>query len=245
MAADAYLPVQSEPAAGGAAPQRRRSRRPFEISSLLSMLAASGFAATFIAIASEVVEGDTRSFDEWVLTALRQPGDLSKPIGPAWLEQVMVDFTSLGGTAVLTLMTTLVATYLFLSDRHRAAWLVVAAVTGGSVISTVLKFGYARPRPELVGHLTSFSSFSFPSGHSLVGTVAYLTLGALVSSVEPRPKVRTFVLGAAILVTLLIGLSRVYTGVHYPTDVLAGWSIGATWALLCLGVARATEGNES
>ena len=240
MAADTSLPVQSEPAAGGAALPPQRSRKPFEVSSLLSLLAASGLAATFIAIASEVVEGDTRSFDEWVLTALRQPGDLSKPIGPAWLEQVMVDFTSLGGYAVLTLMTALVATYLFLSDRRRAAWLVLASVVGGSVISNALKFGYARPRPEVVGHLTSFSSMSFPSGHALVGAVTYLTLGALVSSVEPRAKVRTFVLGAAILVTLLIGLSRIYTGVHYPTDVLAGWSVGAAWALLCLGVARAT-----
>lgn len=209
-----------------------------EFAPLVGFLLCAGLAFVFVRIADEMVEGETRAFDERILLALRDPTDLKRPIGPPWLETSMVDLTSLGGVPTLTLITVLVLLYLIVSRRFQTAALVAGAISGGALLTTVLKIGFARPRPDLVDHLVSVQSMSFPSGHAMASAVTYLTLGALLARTERRPAVRGYIFAVAGFLTLLIGTSRVFLGVHYPTDVLAGWTLGAAWALLCWLVAR-------
>ncbi|SCB22750.1 phosphatase PAP2 family protein [Rhizobium hainanense] len=206
---------------------------------LLVMFAAlSGGILLFIYLTGEVLEGSTKGFDEAILLALRQPGDLSVPIGPGWLTHAVKDITSLGGTTVLALMTALVTIYL-LFDRQRAiAIFILVSVLGGWALSAVLKVGVARPRPDIVPHLVEVHDLSFPSGHAMVSAVTYLTLAALISGTRTYRSTRVFTVAAGILLTLMIGASRIYLGVHYPTDVLGGWCAGATWALACWIIAR-------
>lgn len=216
-----------------------------ELAPLVGFLVCTALAFAFVKIADEMTEGETRAFDEAILLALRSPGDLKQPIGPAWLEAAMVDVTSLGGVPVLTMITVLVVLYLITSRRFGNAALVAGSIAGGAVLTTVLKIGFARPRPDLVDHLVSVQSLSFPSGHAMASAVTYLTLGALLARTERNRAVRGYVFAVAGFLTLLIGVSRVYLGVHYPTDVLAGWSLGAAWALLCWLVARWLRPNDN
>lgn len=114
----------------------------------------------------------------------------------------------------------------------------LAAIIGGVVVSTLLKSLFDRPRPDLVPHLSHVYTSSFPSGHSMLSAIVYLTLGSLLAAVMPSRKLKVYVLAVAIIVTVVVGASRVYLGVHYPTDVLAGWLAGLVWALLCWLIAR-------
>ncbi|TXI01529.1 MAG: phosphatase PAP2 family protein [Rhizobium sp.] len=206
---------------------------------LLVMFAAlSGGILLFIYLTGEVLEGSTKGFDEAILLALRQPGNLSVPIGPGWLTHAVKDITSLGGTTVLALMTALVTIYLLLDRQRAIAVFVLASVLGGWGLSAVLKLGVARPRPDIVPHLVEVHDLSFPSGHAMVSAVTYLTLAALISRTRRYRSTRVFTVAAGILLTLMIGSSRIYLGVHYPTDVLGGWCAGATWALGCWIIAR-------
>ena len=211
-----------------------------EAGTLISVILIAGAALLFSELV-EMVQGEPHAFDRWVLLALRNPGDLSDPIGPAWLELVYRDITSLGGAAVLTLMTAIVVGFLLVDKKRAAAWLVLASIAGGTLLSVILKLVFARPRPDVVPHLVAVSSASFPSGHAMLSAVVYLTLGALLSRVEGPPRVKIYVLSIAVLLTLLIGTSRVYLGVHWPTDVLAGWCAGAAWATLCWRIALALQ----
>jgi len=198
---------------------------------VLAFIAAAVYA--FAQIADEVMDGEIKPFDEAILRALRNPADLADPIGPRWLEAAMLDITALGGTAVLTLITAGVIGFLLMDQKRGAALFVLVAVVGGSLLTTLAKFAFARPRPELVAHLAHVSSYSFPSGHALSSAVTYLTLGALLARTQASKRIKAYLLAAAVLLTLMIGSSRVYLGVHYPSDVLAGWSLGAAWAMLC------------
>ncbi len=190
----------------------------------------------FIEIADEVGEGEARWFDESVLLALRT-SDHADPIGPPWFEGWVVDLSALGGFAVLALVTLFAIGYLLTLRRMADALMLLAATLGGTAISEGLKVGFSRPRPDLVAHIVETTSMSFPSGHAMLSAVTYLTLGALIARTQERRDLRGYVLGAAILLTLLIGISRIYLGVHWPTDVLAGWCLGAAWALVCWTVA--------
>lgn len=204
---------------------------------LLTILVAI-FAAlwTFGLIADEVAEEETRTFDSRVLLFFRDPVT-QDPIGPPWIAQVATDITALGGFTVLTLMTLLVVGYLGLSRRWRAAALVLVSIGGGMAISHGLKLVFQRARPDLVPHLVDVHTLSFPSGHSTLAAVTYLTLGALLAAVQPSRRLKVFIMVAALVIALLVGMSRVFLGVHWPTDVAAGWLIGAAWALLCRAVA--------
>ncbi len=209
-----------------------------EFSTLAAIAVLASAAAAFVRLADEVVEGETGVFDERLLLALRVPGDPAQPIGPKWLEIAFRDLTSLGGTTVLTVITVVVVGYL-LVERNRATALLVAVSVGvGALASTLMKDLFARPRPDLVAHLVDVGTPSFPSGHAMLSAVTYLTLGSLLASVHPERAARLYFFIVAVLLTLLIGISRVYLGVHYPTDVLAGWSAGAAWAMLCWLAAR-------
>lgn len=190
----------------------------------------------FIEIADEVGEGEARWFDESLLLALRT-ADPADPIGPHWLETSVMDISALGGFAVLALVTLLAVGYLLAIQRWGGALMLLVATLGGTAISEGLKVGFNRPRPDLVAHIVETTSMSFPSGHAMLSAVTYLTLGALIARTQSRRSLRGYVLSAAVLLTLLIGMSRVYLGVHWPTDVLAGWCLGAAWAMLCWVVA--------
>jgi undecaprenyl-diphosphatase len=208
-----------------------------EAGPLLSLCAVSLFGWGFVKLAGEVMEGDTTKLDRAILLALRNPNDLSDPIGPTWFEEAARDITGLGGHAILSLVTLAALAYLLLARKRGAALLLVAAVGGGMLLSSLLKVGFERPRPDLVPHGMRVYTASFPSGHAMLSAVTYLTLGALLARVEARRPIKAFLLGLAIGLTVLIGLSRIYLGVHWPSDVLGGWCGGAAWASLCWFVA--------
>lgn len=208
-----------------------------EIMPLAILFSTGLLLLAFAEIADDVGEGDTRAFDERLLLALRTR-DLADPIGPRWFEQSVADITALGGFAVLALLTLLAIGYLLALKKWGGALLLLIATLGGAVLSEGMKLGFNRPRPDLVAHVVETTSMSFPSGHAMLSAATYLTLGALLARAQERRRLRGYVMGAAILITLLIGLSRVYLGVHWPTDVLGGWCLGAAWAMLCWGVAQ-------
>jgi len=201
---------------------------------LSAIILAASLLFAFFTLANAVTQGSTHTFDEWLIIALRRPGDLADPIGPKWLEEMMRDFTALGSTGVLTLMALVITGFLAMTRKGYAALFVLGSVAGGVLISQATKWAYARPRPDLVPHGTEVFTASFPSGHSMMAAVVYLTLGALLARTQSGGRVKTYVLAVAVLLTVLVGASRVYLGVHWPTDVLAGWALGGMWALICL-----------
>ncbi len=210
---------------------------------LAGLVLAVAALLAFAGIAAEMLEGETLGFDRAVLLALRHPDAPYDPIGPRWVTEVARDVTGLGGNAILFFVTLAVAGYLALVRKRAAALLVIVTVGGGMALSTLLKLAFQRPRPDLVPHGAEVYTASFPSGHAMLSAVTYLTLAALLIQVQVQWRAKTYVLALAVLVTLLIGVSRVYLGVHWPTDVLAGWCIGAAWALLCWLAALALQRN--
>lgn len=202
----------------------------------LALIAAA--LATFIWLLDEVGEGDTHAIDTAIILSLRAPGDPADPIGPRWLEDAVRDVTALGSAPVLVIAVLAVAGFLALARAHRLALFTLAASLGGLALSSALKYLVDRPRPELVPAEAYTFTSSFPSGHSLMAAVVYLTLAVLVVRLMERRRLKSYALGIAVLLTLLVGASRVYLGVHWPSDVLAGWAAGAGWALACWLVAR-------
>ena len=184
-------------------------------------------------LAAEVLEGDTRSFDERVLRALRKADNPEIPIGPHWLQVAALDITSLGGAPVLGLTVAAVVGFLLLQGMQRSALFVLVSSVGGWTLNSLLKSLFARPRPDVVPHLREVMSLSFPSGHAMASAAVYLTLGALLMRISTRRATKFYFMAVAILATILVGATRVYLGVHYPTDVLAGWLMGFSWAILC------------
>jgi undecaprenyl-diphosphatase len=209
-----------------------------ELALLLGSLSVVGSTWGFLAIASAVMKGRTQDIDDRILLALRTPGDLSKPIGPEWLEEVARDITALGSSVVLGLAVVAVAGFLALDRRYSGMVFVLGAAASGWIFSAVLKAAFDRPRPNLVPHLMRVYFSSFPSGHSMMSAVVYGTLGALLSSLVTLRRLKFYFLALAAGLAGLVGLSRVYLGVHYPTDVLAGWSAGLAWATFCWLLSR-------
>jgi undecaprenyl-diphosphatase len=192
-------------------------------------------------LASEVIEGETLKFDRQLLVALRNPADPSRPLGPVWLVNGALDITALGSVTVLGLTVLAIAGFLVLQGMWRNGLFVVLASAGGWFVNGALKQLFQRPRPDVVPHLREVATMSFPSGHALTSAVVYLTLGALSMRLAERRLPKFYCMAMAMLVTMLVGASRVYLGVHYPTDVVAGWLIGMSWALLCWMVERSLE----
>lgn len=209
-----------------------------ELAVLLTVCLLAGAAWAFLELAENVQEGSTRGFDEKILLSLRNPDDISDPIGPRWVEELGRDFTALGGIGIVASVSLAVVGYLLLENKHRIALLVLLSVGGGIILSLLLKVIFGRPRPELVPHGSYVFTSSFPSGHSMMSAVIYLTLATLLARVHKRLRVRLYLLLLATLLTVVVGISRIYTGVHWPTDVVAGWTAGAFWALLCWELAR-------
>ena len=234
-------------AAAAALRQRIRRADAGTFTALAALFTLVAMSWLFLALADEVLEGETHRIDSAVLTALRDASDPRVPIGPAWLLLAARDITALGGHTVLTLFTLLATGYCLLLRDGSAARLILAAAAGGALLSSGLKWGLGRARPDIVPHLVEVSSLSFPSGHAMLSAAIYLSVGAVAAQVTPFHRTRLYLLGAALLVTGLVGLSRVYLGVHYPTDVLAGWAAGLAWAMLCwlatLALRRANGGT--
>lgn len=208
-------------------------RRRFGLPSIIVLLAiaAIALAGAFVKIAVEMREGKTSAFDNTILNAFRNPAGPSTTIGPSWLYEAARDVTSIGSYSVLTIVMVLVVLYLLLARKRFEAIYLTAAVISGVVVSNALKIGFNRPRPFLDNTPEVFTA-SFPSGHATMSAVVFLTLGAILAAHEPRRSLRMLFIGAAIVLTLVVGLSRVYLGVHYPTDVIAGWCLGTAWAIL-------------
>ncbi|WP_425408378.1 phosphatase PAP2 family protein [Hyphococcus sp.] len=203
-----------------------------ELGALAALTVAALGLLVFAEIADEMGEGDSHGFDESILLALRSPADTNDPIGPGWVELGVADITALGGYIVLTLLVSSVVGYLLIRNKWKNALIVAGASISGVFLSEALKVQFGRPRPELVPQLTEVHSLSFPSGHAMLSAVIYLTLGALLARFHERRRERALIMFYAVLVTIMIGASRVYLGVHWPTDVLAGWALGAAWAAL-------------
>lgn len=209
-----------------------------ELSVLVALVAVMASLWIFAEIADEVMEGSTKDFDHTVLLSLRSASDIGDPIGPRWVEEIGRDLTALGGNAVLTLFTLMIVGYLILIDKQRVAVVVIVATLGALIVSSALKRGFDRDRPDLVPHGSVVYTSSFPSAHSMLAASTYLTLGALLARIQRRRRVKAYILLSALSLTVLVGVSRVYLGVHWPTDVFAGWTAGAGWALLCWLLAR-------
>lgn len=205
-----------------------------------AVLIAIGIAAAlvfaFFEVADEVSDGETHEIDIAILEMFRVPGDPSQMIGSFWFQEAVRDVTALGSFSVLTLVVSSVVIYLLLTRRAAAAVLVAGAVISGAVLSDLLKEFFDRPRPEFSAVAGELSA-SFPSGHSMISAVTYLTLGALLARLSDRWREKVFFYGVAIVLTALIGSSRVLLGVHYPSDVIAGWALGAAWAFAATALA--------
>jgi undecaprenyl-diphosphatase len=208
-----------------------------EARTIAALLVAAGALWLFVELADEVLEGETASVDERVLLMLRAPGDTTDPLGPAWVEELARDATGVGGAGFLTFLTLASAGFVALQRKSHFAVYLLTAVAGGTLLSTLLKLAFDRPRPDLVPHGSLVYTSSFPSGHSMLSAVTFLTLGALLAHGQTNFKIRMYLVALAIVLTVSVGLSRVYLGVHWPTDVLAGWTAGAAWTLICWAVA--------
>lgn len=205
--------------------------RGLELRLLLTLGGLAAIVWAFLSIGGEMAEGDTLSLDQQLMLALRSPGNPADPIGPPAFEEAMRDITALGGFTVLILVT-VVATLAFLAHRR---WMHAAVLAGTAILaqacSSFLKSFYGRPRPDLVPHGVDVYSASFPSGHAMLSAATYLTLAVLVAHLEVTRRSKVLVFGLAVLLLTAVGFSRVYLGVHWPSDVVGGWCAGAAWAL--------------
>ncbi len=205
---------------------------------LIALMLAAWGVWGFVELAEEVLEGDTASVDERLLLSMRSAADLSDPLGPRWVEEMARDITGLGGVGVLTFATLAAAGALALQRKGHMAVYLLLAIGSGIGISMAMKAGFARPRPDLVPHRSYVYTSSFPSGHAMMSAITFLTMGALLAGTEDSRRLKAYFLGIAAFLTLVVGVSRVYLGVHWPTDVLGGWAAGAAWAVLCWAIAE-------
>ena len=208
-----------------------------ELGFLLLLFTAAAGVWAFAALASEVREGETGSFDRRILLSMRHPGNLM-PVGSPGFQEAVRDVSALGSAVVLGLITLAVTGFLALDGKPHMALFNAASVVTGMIVSILLKEIFQRPRPEIVPQVAYASHTSFPSGHSMMSALTYLTLAAILARSQGRTRLKAWFFLMAALATLLVGISRVYLGVHWPSDVLAGWMAGAVWAILCSLTAR-------
>ena len=214
-----------------------------EIAAVTALFVVALGVMIFVEVAGDMTGTDGQAFDQAVL-AWVQPvaGD---PRGPRWLEEAAADLTSLGGISVLILFAVIAVVFLLLQRKRLSALLLVLGLAGGVTLSEGLKALFERPRPPAAFQAVETLNASFPSGHTLLATVFYLTLGVMQTRAFPRAHLKAFVLGAAMTVALLIGLTRIYLGAHWASDVFAGWCAGAAWAMTLWLVAYAVQRRQA
>ncbi|MEO6052448.1 MAG: phosphatase PAP2 family protein [Chthoniobacterales bacterium] len=206
------------------------ARKSFALLLTLGIISASLWI--FIVLTHHVVGGTQHETEAKIMRMMRVPGDLSQPIGPRWLKMASLDITALGSVPVLMIVTFLVVGYMLLEQKFATACLILFSTSGGAFLGMFLKYIINRDRPNIVPHLAEVSGQSYPSGHSMLSSVVYLTLAVVLAQTVVNRRSKIYIIAAAILITLLVGITRVFIGVHYPTDVLAGWSAGTVWALM-------------
>jgi undecaprenyl-diphosphatase len=204
-----------------------------EITALAALMILAGGVAAFADIAEDFREDEARAFDMRVLTGLHPGPDLADPIGPAWLDRAAQDFSAFGSVAILMTIAVVTVGFLLMQKRALQAGLLALALGGGLALSETMKFVFERTRPPEIYYAAGALNASFPSGHALLSTVFYLTLGAMLARLVPRRRQKLYALGVALTLALLVGVTRIYLGVHWASDVFAGWSLGAAWAMAC------------
>jgi undecaprenyl-diphosphatase len=224
---------------------RLSSLERHEITTILLIAAISAGIWIFVAIGSEVREGGTLSLDTAILLSMRSHSDTREPLGPQWFQEAARDVTAMGGVTILSFVTLVVCGFLVIERKSQMARFLALSVVSGMLVSMALKDVYRRPRPELVPPGAYVYGTSFPSGHSMMSALTYLTLGALLARAHPRRRVKIYVLSLSIIVTIAVGLSRIYLGVHWPTDVAAGWTAGSVWAAVCWTAAKYLQTRRS
>jgi undecaprenyl-diphosphatase len=212
-----------------------------ELNWLFVGLGACILSFLFINLAGKVLEGDTLAFDTQIMRALRSADDPTRPIGPSWMQNALEDLTAIGGSTVLGLVVLAVVGFMVLQRRYRTALFVLLTAITGELLNSGLKQMFNRPRPSIIPHLRDAFSTSFPSGHAMESAIVYLTLGAVLMRVAETRLTKIYILGIAMLLTMLVGASRVFLGVHYPTDVIGGWIVGFMWASVCWLVSQRFE----
>ncbi len=193
--------------------------------------------ALFVALASYVRSGSTQAFDESVIRWLAAHHTRS-------LDVAMVEITALGTGIVVMMVMAVAALFLVLAEHKYSAMLLLASTLGGLVLNAVLKLGFNRPRPSIlvpVVHAVHAVSSSFPSGHAMSAAIVYTTVAYLAARLHKKRWARWLVMTAAFIVIALISLSRMYLGVHYPSDVLAGIVVGLAWAAFCMATLEAIQ----
>ena len=217
---------------------RSRPALTVETTTLLHLFFGAVCAWLLLKTVPKVYKGRLEAIDNHVLRSLRRPEDLSIPIGPKWLPQAAKDITALGSGTNLTIATGILVGFLCLNRRFRATGFLLSSVGSGLLLCQSLKGFFARRRPTVVPHLAHFDPASFPSGHSMGAALVYLTSGSIISRQVTGSLAKTYFLSMALVLAVIVGVSRVYLGVHYPSDVLAGWAAGSLWSSACAQAAR-------
>jgi undecaprenyl-diphosphatase len=198
-----------------------------------TLIAALG-TFVFARLADEVREGATQVFDDRVMTWMGQHRI-------DWLEQALVEVTALGTGVVVLSIVGVSAMFLWLTRHKYSAALLLVSTTGGIILNNVLKLFFMRERPRAFEWAAHASSSSFPSGHAMSAAIVYATVGYLAARLQKRRWARWLTLAFAMVLIVLICASRVYLGVHYPTDVLAGLVLGLAWAGFCMATLEAVQ----
>ena len=209
-----------------------------ETATFLNLCIAACGGWIFLRLAIKVKGGATKELDETILRMLRDRDNPAIPRGPKWLPQASQDITSLGSGTNLTIASAIAVGFLCLQRRFRAAGFLIVSLGSGLMFCYLLKNFFLRERPRVVSHLAHFDVGSFPSGHSMGAAIVYLTLGGILSRQTRRLLKKAYFLSVALVLTVLVGISRVYLGVHFPSDILAGWTVGSLWSTMCTQIAR-------
>jgi undecaprenyl-diphosphatase len=217
---------------------RTRHTLTVETTALLYLFFGAAFAWLLVKCVPRIYKGRLEAIDNAILRGLRRPQSLSIPIGPKWMPQAAKDVTALGSGTNLTIATGILAGFLCLSRRFRAAGFLLSSLGSGLFVCQFLKEFFARRRPTAVPPLVHFDPASFPSGHSMGAALVYLTWGSVISRQVTGTLAKTYFLSMALVLAVIVGISRVYLGVHYPSDVLAGWAAGSLWSSACAQTAR-------
>jgi undecaprenyl-diphosphatase len=218
----------------------RRWRTHIDLVVVIALFGVTALVFGFVELADDVSEGEV-TFEHALIFALREASTPDDPVGRGWIQQMWLNITALGSVTIVLLFSTIVVGYLAMLGEWRTAGVVVGGIVGAMLTSTLLKGVFDRPRPDIVPHMVDVASASFPSGHSLVSAVVYPTLGSLLTRLVEHWRLKIYFLAVAMLLTVLIGVSRIYLGVHYPTDVLAGWMLGLGWGIVCWLVLRTLQ----